>query len=349
MPRKQPTILKGNHAVKYNDSGAIDIDYYEEKLNMESRQAIDFYCAFRRMNNYDYVTVKNGRTQLMEIAVFLYLERENRAITKMTTVDFVCLYSWYAYQGHGGASRFNAIRDTYSLFVLTIKRVDPVAYGDVQNVARALRTVKKKQHRKFYPVPKDICEDILEFCCNAHDFKRACFFALLMYSSMPISAIMRFRVQYVAPEYLVGDCIYRTNVPIRVEGGKSYMGAVLAAPFRPYFDAWMLQRENMKIDSPWLFPTPTNPKKPMKKETGIKWIRDTAQYLELEEFLGRTRFFGMLCEEIVRLGIGDRNAEKVFTTNKAALLELLRCTRSRVEFDDSFEDEDDEEGGGNDA
>ena len=87
----------------------------------------------------------------------------------------------------------------------------------------------------------------------------ACALALSFASGMRKAELTRMKVEFFDDAHLIlNGKMYKTGI-IKTKGrgsnGKQIPKYVLKNKFQPYFDAWMKQREERGIESPWLFVT----------------------------------------------------------------------------------------------
>ena len=92
----------------------------------------------------------------------------------------------------------------------------------------------------------------------------ACALALSFASGMRKAELTRMKVEFFDDAHLIlNGKMYKTGV-IKTKGrgsnGKQIPKYVLKNKFQPYFDAWMKQREERGIESPWLFVTTSDGK-----------------------------------------------------------------------------------------
>lgn len=102
-------------------------------------------------------------------------------------------------------------------------------------------------------------QQILDELVSKEQYMKACFLALAIYSGRRKAELARFKASYFDDKNLICDgALYETPQEIVTKGrgsrGKLLTVYVLAKPFKPYFDLWMRQRQELGIESQWLFP-----------------------------------------------------------------------------------------------
>ena len=106
-------------------------------------------------------------------------------------------------------------------------------------------------------------QGLLDALMDNKNYQLACYLAVAVYSGRRKSEVTRFKVGYFDEHNLICDgALYKTPEKMVTKGrgqrGKLLDVYVLAKPFRPYFDAWMRYRNEVGIDSIWLFPKEKN-------------------------------------------------------------------------------------------
>ena len=100
---------------------------------------------------------------------------------------------------------------------------------------------------------------LLDTLIEKKQYMKACALALAINSGRRKAELPRFKVNYFDKENLICEgALYKTPEKMMTKGrgsrGKLLDVYTLAKPFQPYLDLWLAQREELGIDSEWLFP-----------------------------------------------------------------------------------------------
>lgn len=159
-------------------------------------------------------------------------------------------------------------------------------------------------------------EDIkpaLDKLVELEQYEKACLFALAFYGGRRKAELTRFKVHYFDDENLIcGGALYKTPEKMKTKGrgqrGKMLDIYTLAKPFKPYFDLWMKQREELGIESEWLFPAANDIGEHIEVSTIDSWTRS------FERIIGKPIYMHSLRHAYVTMLLGQNLPESVVQT-----------------------------------
>lgn len=127
-------------------------------------------------------------------------------------------------------------------------------------------------------------------------YEQACLFALVAFSGRRKQELARFKVSYFDDSNLICcGALYKTPEEVKTKGrgkrGKMLYLYVLAKDFKKYFDLWMKQREELGIESEWLFPDKDNPKEHIGVPTIDSWSRSFDKIFNGNWYMHSARHF----------------------------------------------------------
>jgi integrase len=141
--------------------------------------------------------------------------------------------------------------------------------------------VRKIENPAMQPVRKktvwsdEELDALLDRLSETGLYKKACLLALAMCSGRRKTELLRFKVSdFHEGNIVCGGALYKTSEEMQTKGfglGKFIYCYTLAKKFRPYFDAWMKERECLGIQSIWLFPDTAEPSKQLNPATMNSW------------------------------------------------------------------------------
>ncbi|MEF9983709.1 MAG: site-specific integrase [Oscillospiraceae bacterium] len=120
-------------------------------------------------------------------------------------------------------------------------------------------------------------DTLLDCLVSKGKYMQAAVFALGIASGARKSELARFKTDYFSDENIVYNSLWRTpemKTKGRGSRGKMLKKFVIIAQFKPYLDLWMKQREELGIDSEWLFvykDSKTNTWEKLKSDTMNSW------------------------------------------------------------------------------
>lgn len=157
------------------------------------------------------------------------------------------------------SNRVASLKSAISSLSNCIEVLDEDLYPNFRNLIKTLEAVQKSPVREKTVLTDEQVENCLKTLVEQGKCQIACALALGIASGMRKAELTRMKVEFFSDSHLVfGDKMYKTGV-IKTKGrgsnGKQVPKYVLVEQFKPYLDAWMKQREEKGIESPWLFVT----------------------------------------------------------------------------------------------
>lgn len=187
-----------------------------------------------------------------------YNENEDKFFIDLKKRDFV-RYIGYL-RGLGlSSNRVASLKSAISSLANCIEVLDEDLYPNFRNLIKSLEAVHKEPVREKTVLTDEQVEECLDKLLAQNQCQIACALALSFASGMRKAELTRMKVEFFDDAHLIlNGKMYKTGI-IKTKGrgsnGKQIPKYVLKNKFQPYFDAWMKQREERGIESPWLFVT----------------------------------------------------------------------------------------------
>lgn len=187
-----------------------------------------------------------------------YNENEDKFFIELKKRDFV-RYIGYL-RGLGlSSNRVASLKSAISSLANCIEVLDEDLYPNFRNLIKSLEAVHKEPVREKTVLTDEQVEECLDKLLAQNQCQIACALALSFASGMRKAELTRMKVEFFDDAHLIlNGKMYKTGI-IKTKGrgsnGKQIPKYVLKNKFQPYFDAWMKQREERGVESPWLFVT----------------------------------------------------------------------------------------------
>ena len=187
-----------------------------------------------------------------------YNENEDKFFIDLKKRDFV-RYLGYL-RGLGlSSNRVASLKSAISSLANCIEVLDEDLYPNFRNLIKSLEPVRKEPVREKTVLTDEQVKECLDKLLAQNQCQIACALALSFASGMRKAELTRMKVEFFDDAHLIlNGKMYKTGI-IKTKGhgssGKQIPKYVLRDKFQPYFDAWMKQREERGIESPWLFVT----------------------------------------------------------------------------------------------
>jgi integrase len=248
-----------------------------EQVNPFNKQLQDEFLTYLQSVQRSPRTIAGYENDLSIFWVYVLERAGNKKFNELTKRDFIGLQNWLINEHGNSPARVRRIKAAISSMSNYIERI----LDDEPEFQNFKPAIKKVENPVLQPVREktvwedDELEKLLDSLSETGQHKRACAVALAMCSGRRKAELPRFRVCDFAEENLVcGGALYKTSEPIKTKGfgmGKFIHCYTLAKKFKPYFDAWIKEREELGIESEWLLPDGVDYTQPIKISALNHW------------------------------------------------------------------------------
>lgn len=188
----------------------------------------------------------------------------------------------------------------------------------------------------------DELQSLLDTLVERKQYMKACFLSLAINSGRRKSELIHFKSTYFTDDNLICEgALFKTPEKMKTKGrgkrGKLLYVYTLAKPFKPYLDLWLKRRDELKINSEWLFP---------QKEKG-QWIDNHIQTSTVDSY---SKTFSKLLNKpfyihsmrhfyttsLSEQGIPDNVIKDIIGWADVGLVDVYRDTKAEDTFDKYF-------------
>lgn len=244
------------------------------QVNPENKQLLEDFLDYLRSIKRSESTC-NAYKNDIEIAWVWSLRFNNNAFfCDWTKRNVVRYQNWLINENQNSPARVRRLKAALSSLGNYVETILDEEYPKFRNFINKIESPVNQPVREKTVLSEQEVSDMLTKLVERQKFEMACLFALAAYGGRRKSELCRFRVSDFADDKLVcGGSLWRSD-PIKTKGrgdGKFLNCYTLVKEFKPYLDLWMMERERLGIDSPWLFPDPKDPSKTMPVSTVNSW------------------------------------------------------------------------------
>lgn len=183
-------------------------------------------------------------------------------------------------------------------------------------------------------------QKLLDVLSEREEHEKACVLALAMYSGRRKSELVRFKVSDFEEKNLVCDgALYKTSETIKTKGfglGKFIYCYTLAKKFKPYFDAWMKQREELGIESEWLFPSKSNPEEQLNPNTLNGWAAQFSKTVGTDFYFHALRHY--FTTSLIRAGLPDGVVQSIIGWTSSDMVRIYTDIEADEQISMYFKD-----------
>lgn len=248
-------IKKGRTTV-YND---ITSEEKMSQVNPENLQLENDFIEYLESVDRAKSTIKQYRAILHVFWCWNLEFNNNKFFVDLTKREIA------KFQNHGlnvwgwSPRRVRTVKAVLSSMSNYIENILDDEFEGYRPIVRKIESPANEAVREKCIFSEEELQDILDKLVEKEEYMKACVLALAMYSGKRKAELTRFKVSYFDKENLICEgALYKTPEKMVSKGrgkkGKLIDVYTLAKPFQPYLDMWLKQREELGIDTDWLFP-----------------------------------------------------------------------------------------------
>lgn len=279
------------------------------QINPFNLQLKEEFLDYLRSVQRSPKTIAGYDNDLLIVLTYILDHCNNKKFTELTKRDIIAMQNWFINDNNNSPARVRRIKSAVSSmsnFIENVLDEEPEFEGYKPIVRKVANPVLQPVREKTVLSEEEV-ESLLQMLHEEGEHKKACFLALAVYSGRRKSELPRFKVSDFEEKNLICDgALYKTTDTIKTKGfglGKYIYCYTLAKGFKPYFDAWMQQREELGIESEWLFPDEKDPTQQIPESTMNSWAGVFSRRLGKDVYLHSLRHF--FTTYLVRSGLPD--------------------------------------------
>ncbi len=225
------------------------------QINLENKQLLEDYVAYMKSVSRSDKTIEGYISDLHIFFVWLLQKANNKFFVNITKRDIVAFQGYLVNTLENSPARIRRVKSSLSALSNYIEAVCDDDYPQFRNIINKVENPLNAPVREKTVLSDEQLEELLDYLSKSGKHQQACLLALGMQSGARKSELVRFKPSFFTEDNVIFGSLYKTP-KIKTKGrsgGKYIPKFVFKAGFQPYFDAWMKQREELGIDSEWLF------------------------------------------------------------------------------------------------
>mgnify|MGYP002765605575 CR=1 FL=1 len=283
------------------------------------RDFLDYLRAVQRSE-----TTINGYENDIQIAwVWCLQNNDNKFFVDWTKRNILAYQNWLLNNNENSPARIRRLKAALSSLSNYITSVLDDEFPSFKNIISKVENPVNQPVREKTVWEDSELEELLEILISKKDYEKACYLALAMYSGRRKSELCRFKVSDFSEDNLVCDGALWKSSPIKTKGrggGKYIPCYTLAKKFKPYLEQWLDFRNQIGIDSEWLFPDKGNPKECVKITTINSWSNTFGRLAGKPAYIHSLRHY--FTTSLVRSGIPDSVITQIVGWESADMCKL---------------------------
>lgn len=277
------------------------------QINKDNMDLLNEYLDYLRSVQRSAATIAGYESDILIAFVWCFKYNNNKFFVDWTKRNVVAYQNWLLNENENSPARIRRLKASLSSLSNYISSVLDEDFPSFKNIINKVESPVNQPVREKTVFTEEQIDKLLNDLTNRGKFDKACALALALYSGRRKSELLRFRVSDFSDDKLVcGGSLYKTS-PIKTKGrganGKQLECFCLARQFKPYLDRWMEFRNQVGIDSEWLFPDKEDPSKQMQVSTMNSWATSFSRIMGVDFYWHAMRH--MTVTNFKRAGMPD--------------------------------------------
>lgn len=329
MPRK----------TKHNDITSPELLSQVNQDNMRLKQ--DFISYMQSVQRSPK-TISGYSNDLDIFFVWNLQYNGNKFFPKISKRDYAAYQHWLINENENSPARVRRLKAAISSLSNYVENIcdDDEDFEGFRSVVRKIENPAMQTVRKKTVWEDEALDALLAELSGCGQHKKACALALAMCSGRRKSELCRFRVSDFCDDNLVcGGALYKTTEPIKTKGfgmGKYIYCYTLAKEFKPYFDAWMCEREERGIYSEWLLPSADDPSEQISETTLNSWANTFSKMTGEDFYWHSLRHY--FTTHLARKGLPDNVIQEIVGWESGDMVRVYKDISAEEQISQYFDE-----------
>lgn len=308
------------------------------QVNPKNLRLMNDFMEYMRSVGKADSTVAAYDSDLRIFFVWALQNADNKYFPEISKRDIVTYQNWLIRSNENSPARVRRLKSAISSLSNYIEAILDDELPNFRSIVRKIESPVNEPVREKTVLTDAQAQMILDRLVDMKRYEQACFFALALYSGRRKSELLLFKTAYFNEENIIYGSLYRTPEKIRTKGrgvnGKMLTCYVLAKPFKPYFDLWMEQREELGIESEWLFPDKEDQTQHIQVSTANSWAETYSRISGLNLYLHSLRHY--FTSYLSRANLPDPVIQSIVGWDSASMVRVYVDTDQEEEIGKYF-------------
>lgn len=296
-----------------------------EQVNPDNKQLLEDFLTYLRSIQRSETTIHGYRNDAEIAFTWCLLHNKNKMFVDWTKRDIVAFQNWMLQENKNSPARVRRIKSVLSSLSNYIEAVLDDEFKDFRPIVRKIENPINQAVREKTVLTDEQCDELLDKLMEKGWYEKACCLALALCSGRRRAELVRFKVSYFDEENIIFGSLYKTPEKVKTKGrgnGKMLYCYTMSKKFKPYFDAWMKEREAKGVESEWLFPDPANPSDPRMPDTLNSWADTFTRLIGVDFYFHAARHY--FTTHLSRSGLPDSVIKEILGWESLEMVQLYK-------------------------
>lgn len=227
------------------------------KVSDENKELLEEFLDYCRGKDMASGSINGYRNDIEICWIWNLQHNKNKFYVDFTKRDILKYQNWLVNELKLSSARVRRLKSAISSMSNYIEAILDDVYEGYRNIVNKIPAPPQQEVREKTVLSDEQVDYLLNYLVEKGKYQQACAVALAVASGSRKQEILRFKVSYFTEENIKYGALYKTPEKIKTKGrssrGKMIYRYVLVSKFKPYFDLWMKQREELGIEGDELF------------------------------------------------------------------------------------------------
>lgn len=303
------------------------------KINPENISLMEEFLDYLSSIDRSPQTIKGYKSDLLIFFTWCMEQCNNKFFIKLTKREIARFQNYAINEWQWSPKRIRRVKSTVSSLSNYIENIldDDEEFAGYRSIVKKIESPANEAVREKTVLSDEQVQLLLDTLVEKKEYERACAVAIAAFSGMRKAELLQMKMDYFNDDHIVFDCLYKTD-KVRAKGrGKigKQINKYVMKKVDVYLDLWRKQREELGINSEWVF---------VSKQNGEYVHRASldAWTEEFSEIVGEDFYYHSLRHYVCSQLVGDYNlpSEIVREFFQWESVEMIKTYNDRSAIDD---------------
>jgi len=297
------------------------------QVSLENIKLLKDFLTYLKSIQRSEKTIESYRSDILIFLCWNLQHNKDKFFVDITKRDIISYQNYLINENKNSPARVRRLKASLSSLSKYIENILDDEFEGFRSIINKVENPVSVPVREKTVLTDEQLDILLNTLVKREKYEVACCVALGMCSGSRKSELVRFKVDYFTDENIIYGSLYKTPEKIQTKGrglGKFICRYVLVNKFKTYLDLWLKQREELGINSEYLFAykDSDNNWKQRKVTTLDSWAEWIGDILEVPFYFHCLRHF--FTTALSRLNIPDGVIQEIVGWESAEMVKIYK-------------------------
>lgn len=304
----------------------------KKKINPNNKQLIADFLEYLGSVDRSPKTIHVYGNDLEIFFIWNLEHNHNKDFVEITKRELIRFQNYAINEWKWSPKRTRRVKSTLSSLSTFIENILDEEFKDFKSIVKKIDSPVNETIREKTILSDEQVEFLLNTLVERGEYEKSCAVAIAAYSGMRKSELLQMKMDYFTPKRIQYGCLYATD-KIRTKGrgrlGKQIQKYIMVKVDK-YIKLWKKQREELGIDSEWVFASKKSDGTCQQRSSIDSWAIYFSEILGVDFYFHSLRHY--TCTMMVRSNLPTEVIREFFLWNDSSMVQLY----SDIDISESF-------------